>query len=124
MAIKVRKIYRVETASGKGMYYGNIWGKATDNYNTVERTPNPYNDRILTDHAIRGKHEGMHYGFKSKKQLKAWIFKKQWRVNLAEYGACVKVFEVPNAHVIIGDKQAVFNMKYANIVQTICIDEI
>lgn len=122
MAIKVRKIYRVETASGAGMYAGGVWNRATGGYNTVERQPNPYNDKILSDYIELGEHRNMHYGFKSKKQLKAWIFKKKWRMALAELGACVKVFEVPAEHVIIGDKQAIFRMEYANIVQAIRID--
>lgn len=110
------KVYRIERHN-TGMYGSGLWYDATEGYNTAERQPNPRHDAILQNRLEDI--DNMHFGFRSKKQLKAWVFKKAWRDRMAERNGVVKVFEVPKDSVIIGEKQVVFKMDAAKHIASI-----
>jgi hypothetical protein len=111
------KIYRIESESGIGMYNyrDDLWGRATNDASTG-RQPGPWGDGI-TDF-----HDGHHFGFSSKAQLKRWVHKKKWRQAMAALGGKVVVLKVPNEHTIRGRSQVVFIKDYAEKIAEIPVD--
>lgn len=129
-------IYRVENASGEGMYRNQFMHQFRD-YDSGE--PHPYDldhpgpneDGVLSDHyddhegwaseQTRGWGDYLRFGFASMAQLEAWI-EPAWRAAMANGGMRIAAYEVADA--IISDKQAIFDISTATLLYTGCLTEI
>ena len=121
--MKTRKFYRIEDERGRGMYRS--WA-APDCVQEMQpgvsdkgnkRHPTPNSDETLWEQAkdaglvtyyndFHSKAEKFFFGFTSKKQLKAWIFKKEWRKKLANSELMLVTFQA--SEYIIGETQVMF----------------
>lgn len=123
--MKTRKFYRIEDERGYGMYRSGVAPGCVQDMQPFcmdteqDRHPTPRNDERLWDQVkdrglsdncffcqLNSKAEKYFFGFSSKKQLRAWIYKRKWRVELAKSELLLVIYEVTDF--IIGDTQAMF----------------
>lgn len=111
------KVYRIEhETENYGPYNGkidcNMWQSV--NHTAANGRPNPYADNWIilevTDYC----------GFKTLTQLKRWFTKKE-RSNLKKLGFVVKVFDISEDKVKLGDKQVVFKRDDAKLINSVAI---
>lgn len=105
------KIWRVETPDGGGIYRGNF--SASDWYDEGfhnARHPTPSEDALLSEKwdDFRFQHSGIRFGFTSREQMRAWLYKAEWRARLKDLGCRAVIYEVPDGFALAGDTQAVF----------------
>lgn len=120
-------VYRVQNASGYGVYRVNIDAEYLDETNDYERHPMPEDDAKLApqwDKISEFSKSYWFFGFSSLEQLKFWFYKKKWRDELVKFGFSVYVFEVDDYQCLIGDTQAVFRRDRATLVKVISFDDI
>lgn len=111
--MRLKKIIRFETKEeGIGMYYCDR-GSCTDEMQDGMRHPMPYDDDKL---CISTRKRGLPYptsghwkfGFGSKKQAKAWIYKKRWLRDLHNAGLVVSEYFCHPDECVKGSTQAIF----------------
>lgn len=117
----MRKVYRVETPCGRGLYRASDYANE-HLYDTGYRHPMPYKDSRLTRECGVGYHDNpvgagtdqflWLFGFCSLEQLKFWIHDEKDRAAIDAEGLIVSVYESDTAK--YGDTQAVFDPKNAN----------
>lgn len=110
------KVYRIEhETENYGPYNGkvdcNMWQSV--NHTAANGRPNPFMDNLNL--------EAYDYcGFKTITQLKRWFTKKE-RSNLKRLGFVVKVFDISEDKVKLGDKQLLFRRSHAKLVEKVAI---
>lgn len=119
-------VFRVETSKQVGMYFG---GSAAHKM-CGDRHPGPrHDDRLMTELRDKGLKTNSIYdpidqscvfGFASKKQMRNWVHKDEWKEALAKEGLMVAAYEVPKAHVAIGHTQVVFKPQVAKLLSRMC----
>lgn len=111
------KVYRVEHVSGHGPYQSLqmsddvffVYEKHKREIMDLDgRHPMPYNDGIY----YAG---GLHFGFRNRRQLKSWFFAPVRRV-FGKVGFVVRLYDVPEDFVKIGEKQVAFNKDKAELI--------
>lgn len=120
-------VYRVEhPASRLGMYFAK--SVAASEMQSDARHPSPYSDqRLRNDLALKDLagdsifypfDKACKFGFASKKQMREWVFKDEWKQKLADQGLIVAKYLVPKDKVAIGRSQAVYHPDHAKLVAT------
>jgi hypothetical protein len=122
-------VYRVECPNSRlGMYFArdnNRLSVASEEMCT-DRHPGPWSDGRLKDELKSKQMKGETYlfddnhkfGFASKKQMRDWVHKDEWKAKLAEQGLIVAKYLIPKEKVAIGRTQAIFDPSNAKLVAT------
>ena len=104
------KVYRVEDKNSYGPYRGPKRGFPSI-YTDAEKHPvldeDPGISRKDCERVWKDSSK-WRFGFRSKRQFRAWFYKKDFRDRLAKVGFNLQLYLVPKTSVILGDKQAVF----------------
>lgn len=110
------KFYSVRLAGpgiGVGMY-SSIGGlRSCSSYeNSPRRHPAPWEDTALkwdnTEYILGVPQQQCYFGFSSLTQLKAWLYRQEWREHLHLNGFVVKVWDLPEEFAMhSGNAQAV-----------------
>jgi hypothetical protein len=111
---KTRRIWRLETKDGRGVYESGHYWKVADH--EPDRHPTPFLDLGLDFNSWEeiGK---FHFGFASIEQYTQWMYRRKWRMGFEEKDLVLSRYEVPVRHSRVGDKQAVFKKKYAKLIE-------
>ena len=119
--VKYNFIWRLETTDGRGVYASKAWGRYAGDC-MQDKHPSPWRDKGLGlacyTHIAYEQMLKYHFGFATLAQFKRWVFKKKWRINFHNAGLVLNCYKVPVRHSRIGDTQAIFKRKYAEIVAT------
>lgn len=104
-------VYRIEDVGGKGMYWCGLWDCAVGERGDTARHPCPEDDSRLWQN-YRKRPEGcivhFHFGFASIAQLRAWLYQDEWLERMHELGGVLKVYDVDDEHVVLGNAQVMF----------------
>lgn len=119
------KVLRVETDVKLGMYGQSdldcIW-----DMQSPSNHPLPNEDAALSsvwnDFRVKGIHREWSFGFSDLKQLRNWIYRSEWRDELARTGFMISVYDAKDYH--LGDTQCIFKLKESNLVDRFGFDEI
>lgn len=100
-------IFRVEDSQGYGMYGSqliseSLWDKATEG--AFEECHVMPSDDGLTNRPWSWK-----FAFKDEKQLKSWIYKKDWLENMHKLGGKIVMLLVPYEFVWCGGHQVIYD---------------
>jgi len=105
-------VYRVETSDGVGLYKTAI--ASSWDMQEIDRHPVPHEDAELCEFWRRCDQGEYIFGYGSIEQLASWIYKKEWRENIAAAGLVLSVYETNDYHV--GATQAVFRKSTAKLI--------
>jgi len=98
---------------GKGMYASDLWERVTAGVQDDARHPGPDDDtRLVLDALHKGVIIGsrdMRYGFRDARQLRSWVYSREWVQCMHSCGAVVFELEIPAVRVAVGSTQVVFN---------------
>lgn len=123
-------VYRVECPDSRlGMYFAKSDDRRVACVEmSTDRHPGPWSDIRLKDELRRKGLEGeasyelfhreCKFGFASKRQMRDWVHKDEWKEKLAEQGLIVAKYLVPKDKVAIGTTQAVYLPSHAKLVAT------
>lgn len=102
------QIFRVETDEGQGAYA--VGGVLYDGRSASRHPPPGEDAKMAPSWNAMSFTEKEHYffGFSSKGQLLRWFFSEEIIRHAHECGLGVSIYEVDEAHTIIGHTQAVF----------------
>lgn len=120
-------VYRVEHPSSRlGMYFAK--SIASTEMQDMQKHPSPWGDNRLKDELrqkeLRGEaayelfNRSCKFGFASKKQMRDWVYKDEWKEKLAEHGLIVAKYLVPKEKVAIGRSQVIYDPIDAKLVAT------
>lgn len=121
------KIYRIENENHQGMYSG---GSSAGDLlqDTESKHPLPYNDDALMSSLEKDlviydqDYDGLQFAFRSKSQLKRWVYSNKIKQSLKDEGYQVAVLEVPVA--AVGDTQVIFDYDTATEIERLDITTI
>jgi hypothetical protein len=107
------KFFRFQNSDFIGIYAGTGGFYSFDQGRVdITRHPTPTDDSALmedykTKFPLMGGYRGYYfnYGFTSLEQLKSWIYKNSWIVQLYKNNFRVMVYEVPDDECVIGSTQ-------------------
>lgn len=110
-------IYRVENSKRQGPYYGSQNALAGNPFDP--RHPEPGEDFKLSKYLKEAFGEdgtiyfpeSYRFGFSSIEQARKWLCRKPWCKSLRKNGFTLAVFEVPDEHCIVGDKQVMYQAR-------------
>lgn len=109
-------IYRFETDYGRGVYHNDVTDAVQYDRS---RHPMPFEDDIPRWNDLPTEEQLKHrFGFSSIPQLDNW-FNETERSLLREKGVVLKIYDVDDEHVLVGDSQAVFKYEYAEEIMKI-----
>jgi hypothetical protein len=116
--MKLVTIYRVEDATGEGLY--SAFDPGT--YPRVEmqdekRHPVPLDDDKISPVWLKLQ-DKLNFGFASLDQLRFWVYKRVWREDLHKYGLSIKKIKAKG---VLGDTQAVFLPETREDIETISL---
>ena len=95
------KFYSVRRGPGigEGMYSSEAGLHACASYETTRKHPAPWADTALNwdniGYILGVPHGQCYFGFASLDQLKAWLYRQEWREHLHLNGFVVKVWDLP-----------------------------
>ena len=114
----MRRVYRIESSVGSGMYYAGNAQWILDSEDTYEKHPSPKRDSLLAPILIK---KGLYcevfdnlicdeykFGFDSIEQLRRWIYEDRWLVALHEHEMMIAEYELPDEDVLVGHTQVMF----------------
>lgn len=102
------RIYRIENKDKKGPYfYGTDCWMGRKVHFMSKKHPSPYQDKLLRNKLRNLPFLQWRFGFKTMKQLKQWFTEKEIK-NLKGYGFQIVKLDIPEKHIIVGDKQVMF----------------
>lgn len=109
-------VFRIEDANDDGMYGGGMWDKAVGARADTKRHPCPQDDSRLWWNYLKRPEvvRDFHFGFSSISQLRAWLYKDEWLERMHELGGVLKVYDVDDEHVVLGNAQVMFLKEQAN----------
>lgn len=119
-------VYRVEDAGGMGMYV-DMWKPCTDDEGFAnDRHPSPLTCDILKQKIKEKSHlrelRDYHFGFTGKEQLHNWIYRKEWRDRMTEYGGVIKVYKVDKRLTLCSNEQVMFVKEKAKLVDELPVN--
>lgn len=103
-------VFRIEDANGKGMYGGGMWDQVVGPHGEPDRHPCPNEDSRLWGNYLKRPEVvyDFHFGFSSIAQLRAWLYQDEWLERMHELGGVLKVYDVDDEHVVLGNAQVMF----------------
>ena len=122
------RVYRIENALGHGMYRNDSqipcmtemqpFGKHYLRFPTPNEDSKLWaavKDKALNDNVL-GRHlsregEKYRFGFRSIRQLKGWVFKREWRKAIAESDLQLVIYDASD--VLFGDCQVMFKRDWS-----------
>jgi hypothetical protein len=124
------KVVRVETAMRVGMYsyrdVDNNKPACIYDMQSSANHPSPEEDAALSTIWNKLYRDGTHrewsFAFSDLKQLRNWIYRSEWRNELAGCGLMISVYEVEHYH--LGDTQCIFRWENVKLVDRFGFDEI
>ena len=124
------KVLRVESEDRVGMYaYRDVnYDQPECIYNMQDsmRHPSPDEDaalsRLWAEFSGDGTHREWSFAFTDMNQLRNWIYKTEWRNELAKFGLKISVYEVTHYH--LGDTQCIFKWEDTKFIERFGFDEI
>ena len=126
------KVYRIADSKGNGMYCGRVTNVSKDAYDT-DRHKAPESDSLLVlNMLMKGGFKLNHteafvvkpeyyFGFTSLKQLRKWLYKDDWFLDLYKKGYKLEIHYVPEDDVILGSTQVMFIKENARKVTRWCL---
>jgi hypothetical protein len=122
-------VYRVECPKSRlGMYFAKGDTRVATMEMSTDRHPGPWSDRRLKDEVrqkgLEGEasyelfHRECKFGFASKKQMRDWVHKDEWKEKLEQQGLIVAKYLIPKDKVAIGSTQAIYDPSHAKLVAT------
>lgn len=128
--MKMRKIWRLETKSGKGVYaHRGDCDRVMDAFYAIDgdwstdRHPCPHDDVVLREiwnsltRDYTFANNPWYFGFASLAQYRAWFFTRKSRRILGEAGIVLRLYEVPVEDYRRGMNQAIFMRRCQRLVQ-------
>lgn len=103
------KVLRVTDSRGHGFYTSGAARKSGLSISSGPTRPFPDEDGIM------GVEDYHRFGFKSEAQIRAWFDEEVIYLRYAER-AQVRVYEVPDEHVVEGRSQLIFNRNHAKLI--------
>jgi hypothetical protein len=121
------KVLRVENDERIGMYASRPKAECIHSMQSVENHPCPNEDAALSSiwYEICKDWEfknDWHFAFSDLRQLRNWIYKAEWRYELAAAGLKISVYEVTHYH--LGDTQCIFKWEGSQLIERFGFDEI
>lgn len=112
--MKTTTVYRIEDQNGAGPYTnGHVTDIGYAYFNAPDHQCGPNRDAKLSPlWNCLPNVSSYYFGFKTKRQLKAWFPHKDL-LKLAALGSTIFVYKVPADTVILGDKQLIFRKRDA-----------
>lgn len=117
------RIFRIETAEGKGMYRGPDWDGVNESSWDSSKHPMPHQDSKLVDengdlfYRFGGEYRffasNFIFGFSSIDQLRRWLYNDSWLNALDDEGFMLSIYEGDVRH---GHTQAVINRDSAVLI--------
>lgn len=120
------KVLRVENDERVGMYASRVGVECIYEMQSPSNHPSPDEDAALKDIWAEfqkdGTHREWHFGFSDLRQLRSWIYRTEWRDELASFGMMISIYEVKNYH--LGDTQCIFKWEDTKFIERFGFDEI
>ena len=109
---KFYSVRRTGPGIGVGMYSSKAGLRACGSYETTRKHPSPWADTALKWDDIGWflgvPQDQCYFGFASLDQLKAWLYRQEWREHLHLNGFVVKMWDLPEEFAMhSGNAQAV-----------------
>lgn len=110
-------VYRIENAAGEGMYRAGKHPDCTSQMQNGPHHPTPWEDaKLSSDWQAISNRSAFSFGFGTVEQLKAWVYRMDWRQELQDAGFAMYLYD--STEVYTGDTQAVFIKTGPALMQT------